>query len=223
MDSEPRFFDLGCEKDGPHDADIGSELPIRNGNARRCPQCGEYIGKLELLPPIRMELEVYGASPGDFLMTPGGDAVVSERFADAFRQENLVGAEDFKQIEIVKAVRRLAGPRLGKLPRYFLMKVCFARVAVDETRSLLRRTDPIDCPECRATGLDGIYGYKLEREGWRGEDIFHPRGLLSHFVVSERFTKFVKDHAITNTRLLPTEQVWWDPRRKGRPAPPALA
>ena len=196
---------------------------MRTGDAPKCPQCGEYVWKLELLPPVRMELEVYGASPGDFLIAHGGDAIVSERFVEAFQKEKLSGVESFEPVEIFRAVRAMPGPRLGKIPRYCLMKVCFARVAIDEARSLLRRTEPIDCPECRVTGLDGIYGFKLEREGWQGEDIFRPRGLRSRLVVSERFAKFVSDHAITNARLIPTEQLWFDPRRKGRPAPPALA
>ncbi|HKQ39494.1 MAG TPA: hypothetical protein VJ063_15560, partial [Verrucomicrobiae bacterium] len=30
------------------------------GEAPRCPVCGEYVGMLPLLPPIRVELETWG-------------------------------------------------------------------------------------------------------------------------------------------------------------------
>jgi len=170
-----------------------------------------------------MELEVYGQGCGDFMEPPGGGAVVSERFMNAFRTANLSGVLAFKPIEIVKVVRRKAGPKLATIPRYFLMTVGFARAAIDEARSLLRRSKPLECAECRDPGVDGIYGFRIEPGSWGGEDIFRPRGLQSDLLVSERFAQMVKSHALTNVKLTPTEQYWWDPLRKGPPAPVLLA
>jgi len=142
---------------------------------------------------------------------------------DAFRQAKLSGVLSFEPVEIVKAVGRQAGPRLDQIPKYSLMDVCFGRGTLDEMRSHLRRTEPIECAECRRSSLDRSYGFKIEPGTWPGEDIFHLRGFQSDLIVSERFAEFVKNHAITNAKLIPTEQYWWDPYRKDPPTPTVLA
>jgi hypothetical protein len=220
MASEPPFFVLEPESDGPYDTDCLNEMGFKVGDAPRCPRCGGYVGGLDLLPPVRVELELYGRSPGDFTQTPGGDVVVSERFADAFRSAQLTGAVGFEPVEIFKVARKRGPRKVAAVPRYTLMKVCLGRAAIDEASSRMRRSRPLQCGECRSPGVDGIYGFKLEPGTWQGEDVFRPRGLQSRLVVSERFARFVKDHAITNARLTPTEQVWWDPLGKGPPGPP---
>jgi len=98
MASEPLFFVLEPESDGPYDTDCLNEMGFKVGDAPRCPRCGGYVGGLDLLPPVRVELELYGRSPGDFTQTPGGDVVVSERFADAFRSAQLTGAVGFEPV-----------------------------------------------------------------------------------------------------------------------------
>jgi hypothetical protein len=223
MGSEPQFYVLERELFGPFDTDSMQADGTETGGFPSCPACGAELGMLEWLPPFRVELEVRGRAPGDYTLTPGGKAVVSERFVKAFQSEKLSGVLSFEPVRIVKAVRRRAGPRLGPIPPYFLMQVCFGRGALDDARSLLRRERPVDCTECRRTNLDGIYGFKIEPGTWQGEDIFRPRGFQSDFVVSERFTQLVKDHGLTNVKLIPTEQFWWDPHRKGPPAPAARA
>src|SRR5689334_14736788 len=168
MASEPRFFVLEPDSSGPYETDSGQADGTETGSAPQCAKCGEEIGMLEWLPPFRIELEVYGRAPGDYTMTPGGKAIVSGRFVDAFRSGSLSGALGFEPVEIVKAVRRRSGPPLGPLPPYFLMNVSFGRGALDDRRSRLRRTEPVTCDECRLGHLDGIYGYKFQPGTWQG-------------------------------------------------------
>ena len=101
--------------------------------------------------------------------------------------------------------------------------VTYGRAAVDETRSRIRRSELIECDECRNTGVDGIYGFRIEPGTWDGLDAFRPRGLHADIVVSERFVDFVRRHGFTNIKLIPTEQYVWDPLRKGPPPEPARA
>jgi hypothetical protein len=172
---------------------------------------------LTWLPPYRAELELHGASPGDFVKGSGDDVLISERMARAFKAEGLTGLLGFHPVEVVRVRRRLKGPKPDAVPRYFVVSPCFGRAAVDEARSHLRRNEPITCPECRYTGMDSIHGFALEPGTWEGEDVFRPRGLPGRIVVSERFAEFVKKHGFTNMKLIPTEEYVWDPFRKGPP------
>ncbi|QRK13686.1 hypothetical protein JQX13_19180 [Archangium violaceum] len=60
--------------------------------------------------------------------------------------------------------------------------------------------------------MDAIHGFSLEAGSWRGEDIFHPRGLQGVLTVSERFERFVARHGFTNMRLTLSEEYVWNPR-----------
>jgi len=220
---EEGFFVLEPETRGPHLTDCMLADGFETGDAPRCPRCHGLIGMRETLPPLRMELEIHGQGCGDLTAAPGGDVVVSERFVKAFQSAKLSGVLRFKPVEIVKTVRRKGGQKIAIVPRYFLLDVGFARAAVDEERSHLRRNKPVECAECRNPGVEGVYGFKIERGTWEGEDIFRPRGLQTDLVVSGRFSQWVKDHSLTNVKLTPTEQYWWDPHRMGPPEPATLA
>jgi hypothetical protein len=171
----------------------------------------------EWLPPLRVDIELHGkAGPGDLAMGPGTDFLASERLAGAFRAEGLTGLT-LDPVDVVKVRPRSAKDRL---PRYLRASARFGPGAVDEVRSRLRRTAPVECSECRNGDLEGIYGFRIEAETWRGEDVFRPRGLPGNIVVSERFNEFLRRHRFTNAKLVPTEQIVWDPHRWGPPSAP---
>jgi hypothetical protein len=60
---------------------------------------------------------------------------------------------------------------------------------------------------------DDMYG----RYDTQGEDVFRPRGLSGDIVAAERFAVFVRRHQLTNMKLIPTEELIWDPYRLGPP------
>jgi hypothetical protein len=216
----PRFFVLEGEVWGPYDTQCDTVEPENLGDAPQCPRCGDPIGMRTWLPPYRVELELYGQAPGDFVDGPGYNALISERFAEAFRAEGLTGLLGFHPVEVVRVRRKRKGPKPGAEPRYFAVTICFGRGAVDEERSRLRRAVAVTCPECRNPGRDSIHGFSLEPGTWGGEDVFRPRGLQGRILVSERFAEFVKRHELTNMKLTPTEELIWDPRRLGPPTAP---
>lgn len=219
MDSSSQFFQLDSGR-GAHETDFGSAGLDNRGPAPHCHACGAVIGSLEWLPPFRVEIEVYGKSgAGDFART--GDLLVSQRLADAFREEGLTGLVGFDPVEVVKVTPRRAR---AHLPVYLRAQALFGRAAIDEPHSRLRHSREITCPECRSGGgVDAIYGFRIEPGTWDGLDVFRPRGLQGTVVVSERFADFVKRHGFTNIRLTPTEQVVFDILRRGPPPPTVLA
>jgi len=221
MGSEPRFYVLEHDDFGsPRDTDAEMALGFETGDAPRCTKCHGGIGQREWLPPYQVEVTVHGKEgAGDFVECIGS-LLISERMASAFRSEGLTGLTGFHPVAVVK--RNARAKRLG-IPRYLLVEAAYGRAAVDEARSRLRRTEPIECDECRNTGKDGIYGFRIQPGTWDGLDVFRPRGLQAHVVVSERFVDFVQRHGFTNIKLIPTEQFTWDPHRWGPPAETARA
>jgi uncharacterized protein DUF1629 len=213
-----RFFELEDDMWGPHDTKFDTAEPDNTGDGPYCPQCGDPIGMRTWLPPYRVKLELYGQDLGDFVDGPGHDMLVSERFAESFRQEGLTGLLGFHPVEVLRVRRMRKGPKPGAVPRYFAVTACYSRAAVDEAHSRIRRVEPVTCPECRSTGVDSIHGYTLEPGTWSGEDVFRPRGLQGSILVSERFAGFVARHGLTNMKLIPTEEYVWDPLRLGPPA-----
>jgi uncharacterized protein DUF1629 len=194
-----------------YDADADTVDPINLGEPARCPRCGSAISMLTWLPPYRVELELHGEELGDFIKVPGHDLLVSERFAQAFRDEGLTGLDGFHPVEVVKVRRKRRGPKPSQIPRYLVVRACIGRAAVELARSRIRYEAPPTCEECRSMVKDAVLGFSLEAGTWQGEDIFRPRGLPGTLVVSERFERFVARHGFTNMRLTPTEEYVWNP------------
>jgi hypothetical protein len=172
---------------------------------------------LPWLPPHRVELVLHSEELGDFIEASGYDFLVSERFAQAFRDEGLTGLNGFHPVEVTRVRRKRRGSKPVHVPRYLAVTACFGRAAVDLARSRIRYDAPPVCEECRSVNTDAIHGFTLEAGTWQGEDIFRPRGLRGRLVVSERFARFVERHGFTNMKLTPTEQLVWDPLELGPP------
>ncbi|WP_249039710.1 imm11 family protein [Archangium gephyra] len=169
------------------------------------------------LPPYRGEVERYGSAFGDFVKPSGYDIIISERMAEAFQAEGLTGLQGFHPVEVTRVRVRRKRPQPLKVPRYFVATPCFGRAAMDVAHSRLRIREPMKCTECRCISVDSVHGFTLEPGTWAGEDVFRPRGEQSSIVVSERFAAFVQRHALTNMKLIPTEEFVWDSSRLGPP------
>jgi hypothetical protein len=225
LSTAPRFFVLRDEMHGRYDTQFSHVAPENLGEAPQCPQCGRTIGMLTWLPPHRTELELHGEDFGDFVHGPGYEFLISERFADSLRPEELTGLLGFHPAEIVRIRGKGNKPKPSLVaPRYFVVSPCFGSGAVDERPSRLRRTRPVTCPECRSGGVNSIHGFALEPGTWQGEDVFRPRGERGTIFVSERFAEFVQRHGLTNMSLTPIEEYVWDPLNRGPPgAEPAAS
>jgi hypothetical protein len=213
-----RFFMLENDIFGPCDTKFSKVEPVNRGDAPQCSKCGATIGMLAWLPPYRVELKLHGEVFGDFVEGPGYEVLISERMAQSFQAEGLTGLLGFHPVEVLRVRGKGKKSKAITVPRYFAVTACFGRGAIDDTRSRVRRDEPVKCLECRNSGVDSIHGFTLEPGTWQGEDVFRPRGLQGRLLVSERFAEFAQRHGFTNMKLISTEEYVWDPFRKGPPA-----
>lgn len=218
MAADPRFFCLAHDVHGRYDTEFDAAEPANLEKAARCPACGGVTGMKKWLPPHRGELMLHGEGFGDFVKIPGDEALVSERFAEAFQAQGLTGLLGFHPVEVSRVRGKRGGSKLLSVPRYFLVSSGFGRAAVDLARSCIRYVEPVTCPECRYGGPEFIHGFALEPGTWQGEDVFQPRGLQGLIVVSERFARFVERHGLTNMRLTRIEEYTWDSMGRGPPS-----
>jgi hypothetical protein len=195
---------------GQHDTEF-SETSDNVGPAMLCPQCGAIMTLLTWLPPYEGELELYGKDFGDVVMGPCGGLLITERFADDFKSEGLIGLSGFHPVEIVRVRRKRRGPKPGPPPRYLFVMPDQGNVAVDVEHSRIKSKEPPKCPWCREVGADAIDGFALETGTWHGEDVFRPRGLWGDLTTSERFMRFAERHATSHLTFVPIEKFVWDP------------
>lgn len=187
-------------------------LPVdgsRMGDAPRCHVCGKFLGMLPLLPPVRVELETWGAQWGDIAFGPGDQVLVSDKLKKLFSEVGLIGFTNVDPVEIVKAKRRKAG--IGDPPEYWLASIVRSRAEVDDLASGLVRDEEPTCKECRIGGLikrlDRII---LHADSWSGEDVFFARGLPGTVLVSEQFKLLCDANNLTNCSLISAEDFSFD-------------
>ncbi len=208
--SQLRFFVLEKLSTGVHDTEF-STINLKAGPAARCPQCGDFVGSLSWQPPYQGELELHGKAFGDLVEAAGGDLLVTEPFAAAFTAEGLTGLSGFHPVEVLRVIKKRRGPKQGPPPRYLFVTPAYGQPALDLERSRLHISKPRTCTWCRSTGVDAVDGLTLEKGTWSGEDVFRPRGLWGHILVSERFMRFAQHHALSHFTFIPIEKYVWDP------------
>jgi len=216
-----RFFVLEHPRDPVDDAltDFLCTTDSKNGDPPLCPKCGNPVGSMPSLPPIRVELETWGKRFGDVAIGAGNEVLVSERFRDAFLSSGLTGFPQIMPAEIVKVIAR-QGKVPASMPNYFLAIPGRSRALVDHCASGIDYKTRWKCDECRIGHIKRYRRVAIEPNTWSGEDIFIPRGLPGRIVTSERFKEFCDRHAFTNCLLIPAEQYHFDhfPWERGRDA-----
>jgi hypothetical protein len=205
------FFVLQNPKAGHGDA-VTDYLPVgeRTGEAPRCPVCGNFLGMLPLLLPVRVELNAWGSRWGDVAFGPGDELLVTTRLKKAFVDAGLSGFVRFDLVEIVKARKR--GRGLGDPPEYQFASIQRSRAAVDDAASgVVRNEATTVCEECRLGGiLTRVRRLVLEPNTWSGEDVFFLRGLPGIVVVSERLKRLCEENGFANCLLVPIQDFGFD-------------
>jgi hypothetical protein len=212
MPSSPEsktFFVIKPEPVGStHETDFLTTDDVVLGDAPRCPVCGHFIGMKVWLPPYKVELALHGKSWGDFAFFAGaGRFIVSSRVADAFTNAGLIGLAGFEPIEVAKVKGRRSA---GRPPEYRRVSIARSGAAVDDSRSVIERSEKATCAQCRSSGVDAVHGFTLEPGTWTGEDVFFARGLPGSVLASARFTHLVEVNALTNILAIPTQEYEWD-------------
>jgi hypothetical protein len=187
----------------------------RHGEAPTCHTCGKYIGLLPLLPPVRVELELYGRYFGDVAFV-AHQILISTRLLDAYNSSNLTGLCDFFPVEITK-VRSRKRRLLNERPQYVLASVSRSRAAIDTEASAFEWESGPKCAECRRGHLIKRWSRIIIEPGtWSGEDLFYPRG-LSVILVTGKFREMYVQNDFRNGVFIPSEEYGHDfyPWEKG--------
>jgi hypothetical protein len=179
-------------------------LPVdgsRTGDAPRCPSCGGCLGMLPLLPPVRVELEAWGARWGDVAFGPGDQILISDKLKQVNAKVGLQGFERFDRVDILRMKSRKAGT--GEPPRYWLASIRRSRAVLDEAASGLVRERAPMCEECRIGGIiKRVDRAVLQANSWSGEDVFFARGLPGTIFVNERFKLLCEANDLANCSLV---------------------
>lgn len=184
--------------------------PVRQGEAPKCPVCGNYVGMIPTLPPIRVELETWGDIFGDLAFGPGVEILVSGRFLALFKSSGLSGLIQIGPAEVVKLTshRQLAA---GEVPQYIGCRPVQSRAAIDELASALVRDGSWRCEACRVGGIvKRAKRIVLEPNSWSGEDIFTARGLPGTCLVSERFKNMCEQGGFSNCFFVEAQKFAFD-------------
>ena len=184
--------------------------PVHDGEAPKCPCCGDHVGMIPWLPPHRAVLEVWGRQFGDIAFGPGDELLVSEHFAVLYETNGLTGLSSFNEVCIARVKRRGRARVRGQPPKYYCVSVVRSRVAVDGKASGLVLEEPWTCEECRGGFLVRATRVVLEEHSWSGEDIFFARGLPGTILVSQRFKEFFERNQINNGMLIPASEYSFD-------------
>ena len=191
---------------GEATTDFLHDEPFNVGECPRCAVCGTPVGMLSWEPPLRAEIETWGAKFGDMAFGPGDSFLVSERFKVLWEQEGLAGLHGFESVQVVKV--RPRGKRIKEAPpRYFHVWPSRSEVAVDQERMGVQWTRAPSCDVCKEGVMKGYE--RIVLEGEPEENVFTPRG-LGVLLVDECFKRFFEEHAISNCPLIPAEQAsYW--------------
>jgi len=185
---------------------------VRLGDAPQCPTCGGWVGMMRCLPPIQVELELWGPTFGDVAWGTGDQLLVSEAFKNAFQTEGLTGFDSFTPVEATRAVfcrGRISQPT----PRYFMVLRSHSRAAIDDKASGVVRRDWSECKECLGGDIERCKRVVLEPGTWSGEDVFVARGFWGRILTSQRFKDFCDRHRFKNIYLIDTARYDYDGER----------
>ena len=214
---QDRFYVMREAGVGSPEDKVGGTRAMRaeasnQGDAPKCPACGQAIGLLTWLPPYQVDIELWGKQFGDILIEGSEDLLVSDRFKLLYQSHQLAGLDGFEPVEIVSIKPRRKSH--AELPRYFKACRIRTRAAVDQAASGFRWNNkaPI-CPEClRKKNCLSLKAYKsitIKPGTWKGEDIFHARGSPENFLVSQRFKDVCVENELRNVVFLPAESFSW--------------
>lgn len=207
-----KFFVLQNPKVGRREA-VTDFVPVDGalmGDAPRCPVCDKYIGLRPLIPPVKVELEGWGASWGDIAFGPADQILVSDSLKNAFVKASLSGFTRFDPVVVANTRQRRASISGGP-PEYWLGTIVRSRAMLDDSASGLERGDGTVCPECGLAGVNKrLRRVVLKSDTWSSEDVFFARGLPGTILVSERFKSLCETTGLTNCSFVDAEKFGFD-------------
>jgi hypothetical protein len=196
-----RFFVLRghfCKDGSEFDFDSADATAV--GEAPRCHTCGNFLGMLPFIPPIRGTL-IAKHSLFD-LSSSAQDILISARGLNILESAGIRGLLNPQPIEFLAVM----GSFDGKLGRYFWAQTAWG-AEVDRSRSNLKTKDGHACPACGFSG--GIESYDriaLVESSWNGCDLFSVKGLPGIVLVTERTKVLCDQFKLKACEFVPAEE-----------------
>ncbi|RMG37447.1 MAG: hypothetical protein D6732_06760 [Methanobacteriota archaeon] len=181
--------------------------PIQTGDFARCPVCGHPVTARKWLSPRKIKLSTSQKSKwGDFVWGDGFTLVVSERFAQLYKNGNLHGISSFQAVNIVKTGQKNSAV---EQPKYYLIDFDWNGANLDDEKSGIIRNN-IKCAFCRASIIKSFNRVVIETNSWKGADIFGVRGLPGEILVSEKTKLLIESFKLTGAIVVPSERYSYD-------------
>ena len=187
--------------------DFSFDDAVQTGAAPSCQVCDAFVGMLEVLPPVRVHLETWGAECGDFAFWTDS-FLVSAQFREQYEGSGLRGLTAFEKAEVVSH-RRFANAT-ERPPDYFLARPKRGGARIDVTASEVEWTDGRG-PRC-ACCLSGDGAIKrwrrviVDEGSWEGDDVFYAYGLPGQLLVSARFADWSASQGWKNFCVTPAAE-----------------
>ncbi|MDR2171941.1 MAG: hypothetical protein LBP59_17490 [Planctomycetaceae bacterium] len=179
------------------------------GDAPLCPQCGESFGKMEWLPPYKIELEMFTKQYGNVVMGSSG-IIVDDYFKDCFEKTDLTGLEIIDKVEVVNLLCRMGVRKksLGSPPQYYLTKIKYGCAAMDHEKSgsAFELGKEPKCDYCRLGMIMRYSSISIDESTWDGTDIFFVRGIGGTIVTSQSFKDWWDSCNFNNCKVFPSEE-----------------
>jgi len=172
------------------------------GKAQYCEGCNLPVSMLEWLPPY--EIKVSKKELGDFIFGTYSGFMISERFKVKYEQSDLVGLNEFEEVDIYYKKKKLSD-------NYFYPKIPLINAFVN--LELVDFEDKNLCDVCQKGNsiinqIDGVQFINQERIK---EDIFFTTSLgQAQIFISKKFKEFVDETNFKNIKLLEASHFKWD-------------
>ena len=170
----------------------------------KCPKCGSAIGKLRCAEPIKVILSK--PKYGDFVY--GLELLVSDKFKNAYENDNIKGITKFKHVDVIKI--RYLGKKSLLPPPYYAIEVVYRYARIDLQKSNIKGSEISSryCDLCYPFRFswDEINSIYIDDTNWAGEDIFHMHEMGSAIYLSQKFVNFCKKNELTNLKCINTKE-----------------
>lgn len=200
-----QFFkidDVISDDGQPAESQFVASPGARVGDAPMCTTCGGFTGMCAWLPPLRIELETWGNSYPDLVLS-GAVLLVTHRFVEHWNDSGLIGLDNVRPVQItrVRSHRKMK----AAVPAYYFARANTGTTAIDLEASEFEHEGQV-CSACRLG--DVLKRWKrivIEESTWSGADMFVPRGLPSSIFVTQRVIELVERRKLLNASFIPAE------------------
>jgi len=135
--------------------------------------------------------------------------MVSEQFKDFYEQSGDTGIVKFHAPAIIKKLGETSSELISPLPKYHLIDIILDGADISEKQSYIERQGET-CNDCKSSIIISIEKIVLKQDSWKGNHIFHVRGIPAKIFVTDVFCSWITNNKFTNALCVSLEQYAYD-------------